>query len=117
VLREDSANWSVSAARYQDNRVSITSDTAAIKAFRTDFAGMCALHERFQHLVSFCAQVTPAYGLRNLRTQPGRSEKGSDARTASADGGKEDLHRAHSTKRNGNKSHPGVFFLQAAAAA
>jgi phosphatidylserine/phosphatidylglycerophosphate/cardiolipin synthase-like enzyme len=40
VLREGSANWSVSAARYQDNQVSITRDTAAIEAFSDDFAGM-----------------------------------------------------------------------------
>jgi phosphatidylserine/phosphatidylglycerophosphate/cardiolipin synthase-like enzyme len=40
VLREGSANWSVSAARYQDNQLSITRDTAAIEAFRNDFAGL-----------------------------------------------------------------------------
>jgi phosphatidylserine/phosphatidylglycerophosphate/cardiolipin synthase-like enzyme len=40
VLREGSANWSVSAARYQDNQLSITHDTTAIEAFRNDFAGM-----------------------------------------------------------------------------
>jgi phosphatidylserine/phosphatidylglycerophosphate/cardiolipin synthase-like enzyme len=40
VLREGSANWSVSAARYQDNQLSITHDTAAIEAFKDDFAGM-----------------------------------------------------------------------------
>ena len=34
VLREGSANWSVSAARYQDNQLSITHDTAAIEAFK-----------------------------------------------------------------------------------
>jgi phosphatidylserine/phosphatidylglycerophosphate/cardiolipin synthase-like enzyme len=40
VLREGSANWSVSAARYQDNQLSITRDAPAIEAFRIDFAGM-----------------------------------------------------------------------------
>ena len=40
VLREGSANWSVSAARYQDNQLSITHATAAIEAFKDDFAGM-----------------------------------------------------------------------------
>jgi phosphatidylserine/phosphatidylglycerophosphate/cardiolipin synthase-like enzyme len=40
VLRAGSANWSVSAARYQDNEVSITRDTAAIEAFKDDFTGM-----------------------------------------------------------------------------
>ena len=40
VLREGSANWSVSAARYQDNQLSITRDTASIEAFKDDFAGM-----------------------------------------------------------------------------
>ena len=40
VLREGSANWSVSAARYQDNQLSITRDTVDIEAFGDDFAGM-----------------------------------------------------------------------------
>jgi phosphatidylserine/phosphatidylglycerophosphate/cardiolipin synthase-like enzyme len=40
VLREGSGNWSVSAARFQDNQISITRDPAAIQAFRNDFAAM-----------------------------------------------------------------------------
>jgi phosphatidylserine/phosphatidylglycerophosphate/cardiolipin synthase-like enzyme len=40
VLREGSSNWSVSAARYQDNQLSITRDPTAIEAFKDDFAAM-----------------------------------------------------------------------------
>jgi phosphatidylserine/phosphatidylglycerophosphate/cardiolipin synthase-like enzyme len=37
VLRSGSANWSVSAARYQDNEVSITTDPAMVAAFSREF--------------------------------------------------------------------------------
>jgi phosphatidylserine/phosphatidylglycerophosphate/cardiolipin synthase-like enzyme len=40
VLRSGSANWSVSAARYQDNEVSITTDPAMVAAFSREFREM-----------------------------------------------------------------------------
>ncbi|HUZ95380.1 MAG TPA: phospholipase D-like domain-containing protein [Edaphobacter sp.] len=40
VLRDGSGNWSVSAARYQDNQVTVTRDTRQIEDFERDFAEM-----------------------------------------------------------------------------
>jgi phosphatidylserine/phosphatidylglycerophosphate/cardiolipin synthase-like enzyme len=40
VLRSGSGNWSVSAARYQDNEISVTDSRLAVDAFRQDFAQM-----------------------------------------------------------------------------
>ena len=40
VLRDGSGNWSVSAARYQDNQVSLTRDSAQVAAFQRDFEVM-----------------------------------------------------------------------------
>lgn len=40
ILRDGSANWSISAVRYQDNQISIVSDPAQIEQFRQVFAGM-----------------------------------------------------------------------------
>jgi phosphatidylserine/phosphatidylglycerophosphate/cardiolipin synthase-like enzyme len=40
VLRSGSGNWSVSAARYQDNEVSVTTDPSSISAFSRDFREM-----------------------------------------------------------------------------
>ena len=40
VLRDGSGNWSVSAARYQDNQVSVTQNPQQIEAFERDFAAM-----------------------------------------------------------------------------
>ena len=40
VLRDGSGNWSVSAARYQDNQVSVTQSPQQIEAFERDFAAM-----------------------------------------------------------------------------
>ena len=40
VLRSGSGNWSVSAARYQDNEISVTNSHASVTAFLQDFAGM-----------------------------------------------------------------------------
>lgn len=40
IFREGSGNWSVSAARYQDNEVSVSSDISEIKAFDEAFAVM-----------------------------------------------------------------------------
>ncbi len=40
VLRDGSGNWSVSAARYQDNQVSVTQSPPQIEAFEHDFAAM-----------------------------------------------------------------------------
>jgi phosphatidylserine/phosphatidylglycerophosphate/cardiolipin synthase-like enzyme len=40
VLRSGSANWSVSAARYQDNEVSVTTDPAMVAAFSREFRAM-----------------------------------------------------------------------------
>jgi phosphatidylserine/phosphatidylglycerophosphate/cardiolipin synthase-like enzyme len=42
TLRDGSSNWSVSAARYQDNQVSITHDAKQIEAFSRDFTEMWA---------------------------------------------------------------------------
>jgi phosphatidylserine/phosphatidylglycerophosphate/cardiolipin synthase-like enzyme len=40
VLRSGSGNWSVSAARYQDNEVSVTTDPSSVAAFSRDFREM-----------------------------------------------------------------------------
>ncbi len=40
TLRDGSGNWSVSAARYQDNQVSVTQSPQQIEAFERDFAVM-----------------------------------------------------------------------------
>ena len=40
ILRDGSANWSISAVRYQDNQISIVSDPAQIEHFRQVFASM-----------------------------------------------------------------------------
>ena len=40
ILRDGSGNWSVSAARYQDNQVTVTKDTSQIAAFDRDFEEM-----------------------------------------------------------------------------
>jgi phosphatidylserine/phosphatidylglycerophosphate/cardiolipin synthase-like enzyme len=40
TLRAGSANWSVSAARYQDNEVSVTTDPAMVAAFSREFRAM-----------------------------------------------------------------------------
>ena len=40
VLRDGSGNWSVSAARYQDNQVSVTRSPQQIEAFERDFTAM-----------------------------------------------------------------------------
>lgn len=47
VLRSGSSNWSVSAARYQDNEVSVTTDPSSIAAFSRDFREMW---ERFDNM-------------------------------------------------------------------
>ena len=46
VLRSGSGNWSVSAARYQDNEVSVTTDPSSVSAFSRDFREMW---ERFDN--------------------------------------------------------------------
>ncbi len=40
VLRSGSGNWSVSAARYQDNEVSVTTEPSSASAFARDFQEM-----------------------------------------------------------------------------
>ena len=40
ILRDGSGNWSVSAARYQDNQVTVTQDASEIAAFNRDFEAM-----------------------------------------------------------------------------
>jgi len=40
TLRDGSGNWSISAARYQDNEISITQQRQEVEAFRRDFARM-----------------------------------------------------------------------------
>jgi len=40
IFRQGSGNWSVAAARYQDNEVSVSSDISQIKAFDEAFAAM-----------------------------------------------------------------------------
>ena len=40
ILRDGSGNWSVSAARYQDNQVAVTQDASEIAAFNRDFEAM-----------------------------------------------------------------------------
>ncbi len=40
VLRDGSGNWSVSAARFQDNQVTLTQDALQIEAFDRDFTEM-----------------------------------------------------------------------------
>jgi TolB-like protein len=42
IIRDGSGNWSVSAARYQDNEITISFDPEEIKAFQQDFAEMWA---------------------------------------------------------------------------
>jgi phosphatidylserine/phosphatidylglycerophosphate/cardiolipin synthase-like enzyme len=42
IIRDGSGNWSVSAARYQDNEITVSFDPEEIKAFQQDFAGMWA---------------------------------------------------------------------------
>ena len=40
ILRDGSGNWSVSAARYQDNQITVTQDASEIAAFNRDFEAM-----------------------------------------------------------------------------
>lgn len=40
ILRDGSGNWSVSAARYQDNQVTVTQDAHQIAAFGREFEAM-----------------------------------------------------------------------------
>ena len=40
LLRDGSCNWSVSAARYQDNEISVTDNAAMAQAFGSDFVRM-----------------------------------------------------------------------------
>ena len=40
ILRDGSGNWSVSAARFQDNQITITRDASQIAAFNRDFREM-----------------------------------------------------------------------------
>jgi phosphatidylserine/phosphatidylglycerophosphate/cardiolipin synthase-like enzyme len=40
VLRSGSGNWSVSAARYQDNEITVTKDEAEVAAFVREFRAM-----------------------------------------------------------------------------
>ena len=40
VLRSGSGNWSVSAARYQDNEITVTRDTSEVAAFAREFRAM-----------------------------------------------------------------------------
>jgi phosphatidylserine/phosphatidylglycerophosphate/cardiolipin synthase-like enzyme len=40
LLRDGSGNWSISAARYQDNEISVSGNAAMIHAFRSDFDRM-----------------------------------------------------------------------------
>lgn len=40
IFRQGSGNWSVAAARYQDNEVSVSSDISQIRAFDAAFAAM-----------------------------------------------------------------------------
>ena len=40
ILRDGSGNWSVSAARYQDNQVTVTEDAGQAAAFNRDFEEM-----------------------------------------------------------------------------
>jgi phosphatidylserine/phosphatidylglycerophosphate/cardiolipin synthase-like enzyme len=40
VLRSGSGNWSVSAARYQDNEITVTTDAAEVAAFAREFRAM-----------------------------------------------------------------------------
>jgi len=39
-LQYSSANWSVSAARYQDNEITVTDDPLEVNAFERKFAAM-----------------------------------------------------------------------------
>jgi cardiolipin hydrolase len=40
ILRDGSGNWSVSAARYQDNQVTVTEGAGQAAAFNRDFEEM-----------------------------------------------------------------------------
>jgi phosphatidylserine/phosphatidylglycerophosphate/cardiolipin synthase-like enzyme len=40
MLRSGSGNWSVSAARYQDNEITVTTDAAEVAAFAREFRAM-----------------------------------------------------------------------------
>lgn len=40
TLRDGSGSWSISAARYQDNEISVTQRQEELDAFQRDFAGM-----------------------------------------------------------------------------
>jgi phosphatidylserine/phosphatidylglycerophosphate/cardiolipin synthase-like enzyme len=40
ILRHGSANWSRSAARYQDNEITVTDDPREVNAFERKFASM-----------------------------------------------------------------------------
>jgi len=40
TLRDGSGNWSISAARHQDNEISITQQREEVEAFKRDFARM-----------------------------------------------------------------------------
>jgi phosphatidylserine/phosphatidylglycerophosphate/cardiolipin synthase-like enzyme len=42
IIRDGSGNWSVSAARYQDNEITVSFEPEEIKAFQQDFAEMWA---------------------------------------------------------------------------
>ena len=48
VLRSGSGNWSVSAARYQDNEVSVTTDPSSVSAFSRDFREMWERSDNMQ---------------------------------------------------------------------
>ena len=40
ILRDGSGNWSVSAARFQDNQITVTRDASQVAAFDREFRGM-----------------------------------------------------------------------------
>ena len=42
IIRDGSGNWSVSAARYQDSEITVSSDPEEIRAFQQGFAEMWA---------------------------------------------------------------------------
>jgi len=40
ILRDGSGNWSVSAARFQDNQITVTRDASQVAPFDREFRGM-----------------------------------------------------------------------------
>jgi hypothetical protein len=40
IIRDGSGNWSVSATRYEDNEIAVSSDPEEIGAFQQDFTEM-----------------------------------------------------------------------------